>query len=550
MKYETIIQSLNVNAHERKGLVTAIGKSTERPDWDSPQRFADSYRQVFLGAQNVTNRFESFAQRPLQLTDESYAKYVVSLVVLEVLSLAPGAAMVESELASAVKAVIEQIDAENAEWTRLDPAKREAYRVVLSAAWADGVIIGDEYGLLDRIRKAFALSYRAHWVLEREIQAALGDGGKRVPIFPPRGIVNELGQLEPALIQGLIGKGVRYDLVRAGLLFPVAETLPDGRTRRELWALPDELADLLRTEAFGWELRPRTYRRLLTTEVLGSQKHLVSLAEHFDLPRARSLDERRAHIVESRVRPSEVLEFFVNEAPEVIEPTAEELGARVYKSARRTAGAILECLKEMPDWQVADDPVTARMQKLVRYFVQFAGREYPVLRDRGLIENDGDVDKAFEDATHFLFNTRLNLATERAGRDAEDGLVRAEGKSVLLWDNKSCEVAKSHCIDLNVFSGQFKGYIDRHKRSSSIVAFVVIAPEFTDTVTGTTMNLEIDWGCEVVAIRAGDFLWLCDTWRTNADGAAIDIRFFASTGLLTREIMEQRLSMRDWAVRS
>lgn len=548
MKYEKIIQALSVNIHEKKGLVTALGQSTERPDWGTPQMFLDSYRQGFLGSQNVANRFEVFAHRSLQLTDDSYARYIVSLLVLEGLCLSPGTALTVDALAEQVRSVIERLRDEGEGWTRIGRSRREAYRVVLSAAWFDGVITSDELGLLERIRLAFGLSYRAHWVLEREIQVALGDGGKNVPIFPPRNLLNDAGDVELALVQGIIGKSVRYDLVRAGLLFPVMETLPDGRSTRELWALPDELADVLRHDVFDWELRPRTYRRLLTTEVLGSQKNLVKVAERFDLPRARSLDERRAFIVVSRVKPSEILEFFVQDSPDVIAATAEELGARVYKSARRTAAAILDCLRAMPDWKVADDPVTARMQKFVRYYDELARRDYPTLRDRGLIENDGDVDKAFEDATHFLINTRLNLVTERAGREAEDGLVRVDDGKVLLWDNKSCEVAKSHSVDLNTFAPQFKAYIDRHRRSAIVAAFLVIAPEFAENVVGTAMNLEIEWGCEVVAIRADDFLWLCDTWKARAGESEIDVRFFESTGQLTREIMEQRLSMRDWAV--
>ena len=162
MRYEDIIGQLSVTVHERKGLVVSIGESGERSGWDSDEAFLSKYRQGFLGPSSVKRRFRDYGQTELRISDESYANHVIGILALEQLSLAPAAALDEMTLAESVAAAIQAIIELPDAWTRLEPARIEAYRTVLEAAWLDGIISADEMNLLRRIRDRFQLSAHAH----------------------------------------------------------------------------------------------------------------------------------------------------------------------------------------------------------------------------------------------------------------------------------------------------------------------------------------------------------------------------------------------------
>jgi len=145
-----------------------------------------------------------------------------------------------------------------------------------------------------------------------------------------------------------------------------------------------------------------------------------------------------------------------------------------------------------------------------------------------------------------ILHTSVSLRHGREGRDYEDGRVTNSKGRALLWDNKSVETSKGHKVSLSQHQSQFEGYIARAKKKTEVLAFLVVAPEFSDDTAMTAMNLEVKWGCDVPVIRAGDLLWLAYQWRKRGQGKPIDLSFFKSSGLFYRAVLEQRLDLKDW----
>ena len=144
------------------------------------------------------------------------------------------------------------------------------------------------------------------------------------------------------------------------------------------------------------------------------------------------------------------------------------------------------------------------------YFTELASRDTDILRKQHVIERDSEIDGYFEDATTYLFETKLNLSPLRqAGTEHSDGLLSFEDKWV-MWDNKS----SGSPIRLKDFLRQFDSYMDRAEKD--VPVFLVVAPSFTPESDTTALRYTAEHiGRNIVLIEAEELKELAELWSNQ-----------------------------------
>lgn len=140
-----------------------------------------------------------------------------------------------------------------------------------------------------------------------------------------------------------------------------------------------------------------------------------------------------------------------------------------------------------------------------------------------------------------MFQQELGLdLLEMTGSDHPDGMLEFSGGDLLMWDTKSKEgdyrFPRSHLR-------QFKRYIRDSARRVS--CFLVIVPSVEDGSETTAELLKSESGrdTDISLVTAEDLKWVAENWREFAAGADFDVEVFNTTGVLSRDRLEERMNL-------
>lgn len=175
------------------------------------------------------------------------------------------------------------------------------------------------------------------------------------------------------------------------------------------------------------------------------------------------------------------------------------------------------------------------------YFAEFANRDRETLRAQHIIDKDLEMERYFEEATSFLFETKLNHTPLRqAGTEHSDGLLSFRD-NYIMWDNKSAETP----VNLKDYIKQFDGYM--RSAEKPVPVFLVIAPDFTPqsevlALQYTSENI----GRNIALVRANDLKELAELWASDKNKRNTDpfpLGLFARPGLFNLESVKASLSV-------
>jgi hypothetical protein len=393
----------------------------------------------------------------------------------------------------------------------LDPKVRDIYATVLEAAWEDNVN-ASEYRLLERLRAKLGITRRDHRIIELQLgkyPSATGGG------------THTVAEIED---------GMRH-LLKRGLVLRV-----QTKTGARSYCIAEEIASLLR-EILAIELTAPVYLNLLNQLPVTV---LRSALEAAGQPFTGARDFLAARLVDGYVSPKAVLRQVSDDQMEKllkVLPTVRQDGTKEIRV--RNVVRYFDSLDLL-----APDLAVDRSETYVSYFTELAKRSYEVLRAAKVIAKDRDVERHFEDATTTLFRDYLGYTVEAMdGSNHPDGRVTLDDPHrVILWDCKSCESEYSLTDRL---ARQFLGYA--HAAAPMVASpLVVVAPAFSSDAVSCAVRLKVQCppGTEIALLAAEDLLWLARMWRqrrTSKEAGRLPWQVLATTGLLSRDHLEQRL---------
>ena len=184
-------------------------------------------------------------------------------------------------------------------------------------------------------------------------------------------------------------------------------------------------------------------------------------------------------------------------------------------------------------------------ERFYQYLPELARRDRENLLANQIIGKDIDIERGFEAATRFLFESRLGLKLmEMAGSEHPDGCIRFGGRrkaagDVLMWDNKSTETAytfpPSHLR-------QFKRYI--RDSSDPVACFLVVVADADDSAMDRVWQLAADCaGTNVAVIAAENLGWVAEEWWGRGVDGGFNLEVLNMTGILSRPLLEQRMRL-------
>jgi len=243
-------------------------------------------------------------------------------------------------------------------------------------------------------------------------------------------------------------------------------------------------------------------------------------------------------LMRAEVKPSEALDLLMND--DLYEICDKLPGVRVSGSKQERIDRIIRHFDRLVVRQTADDADPA--ERFYEFFVQLACRDRENLLANKIITKDLQMEHAFEAATTWLFNTKLEVATTTfKGSDHPDGCAAFKDGTLFYWDNKS----KESVYDFPAAHvSQFKRYI--RDSETRVNCFMIIVPtvdveKAEPTCLRTKVESQSD--TDVCIITAEDLKWVAESWRQYSRKGVFDLNVFNQTGILDRRRLEQTMKL-------
>lgn len=382
-------------------------------------------------------------------------------------------------------------------------------RFVLESAWEnDDSISQDEQKLLTKIQHKLGVSEDDYKVL----QSQLG-------MFPQK---KNILHSNDQIIE------VKKELQRMGLLFQVRDE--DGVDSD---CLPDELAQTLRS-ILGIEMKISGYAKLLDNKRLRLKDYLIGIVDRsgINYPKNMQVKEIKQFILDN-IKPSNLLGGF--SARDGLNTTdlvdwSKELDLTTNKTKDALISQIIEFYDNYIEIEVTDeDP-----RKI--YFDNYdllAGRKIEELRKRGVIQKDLECERAFEKATHYIFENYLNVqpVQQMKGTEHPDGVLAFNDK-LIMWDNKSKETE----VNLKDHIVQFDRYIKSSEKP--VAVFLVIGPSFTDNSLQVQTQYQLTSDTLITLITADQLKDMAIKWNKSKGKEAFPLGYFRQSGKFITSIIE------------
>lgn len=391
----------------------------------------------------------------------------------------------------------------------------ELYNFVLDTAWKNNDEISpDEANLLSKLRKRLKVHINEHFILE----AKLGR-------FPRD--KNQLHTRDDI-------HNIRTELQKAGILFPFRD---EDNACCDI--IPEEIANVIK-KIHNIEMRNSSYKMLLEHKHLNKKPTLCKIleVESIDYNPSKTIKELKEKVL-MLVPPSVTLggkTLKCGLTNEELKNLLDDLQLKTSVSKQEKIENIIEHFNGLrPTVAETED----KRETFYQFYGQLAGRDYPKLRAKKIIEKDRDIDSFFEQATDYLFEKKLNLTPlEMRGTDHADGTLSI-GEHLLLWDNKSKENKGKDSGKINLKDFLIKQFhIYMEKAEKEVDSFLVIAPDFTDESEVEAMQYKAKYGRDVVLITAKELKELAEEWsKSRSKNDPFPLGFFNRAGRFNRAIL-------------
>lgn len=448
-------------------------------------------------------------RRRLDLFDVNHSTRVLIYYILETVLNSPECALDERELVERVQereqSVIDEADSDDAlQYT--NSRNIDILRTILVVAFEDDQISRDEYSLIERLRQKLNVTRKQQRVIEAQLDA-----------FPKPG-----GELHT---HSDVTQAFRH-LQRQGILFKCNHA-EDGRCV----VLPDEMQDGVKA-VLGIELSDNA-RELLWVNLKNA--HLKSILSSQQLPMSGTKEELAERLMAAEIRPSEGLDSLKN--TELYDVCSSLPGVNVSGTKQDRIDRIIAHFDNLMIRDVPEDADSGEL--FYEYFTELAERDRENLLANDIISKDIDIERAFEEATNYLFREKLGVEPVALdGSDHPDGVVEMDDGTLMMWDNKSTESAYTFP---NSHVTQFKRYI-RDTIDKRVNCFMVIVPDVDEEAAETKclkLKYESQHDSDVGIITAEDLKWLAENWRKLSRKDAFNVAVFNQTGILSRKRLER-----------
>lgn len=391
-----------------------------------------------------------------------------------------------------------------------DPQHVEVLRDVLMAALEDDHISVGELKLLRALRESLGLSEAVLRIVLAQLEH-----------FPQPGNVLHT----PSECRDVLNK-----LQRGGIVFHCNKA--DGSP----YVIPEEIRASV-MDALGMELGLQAWELLLETLTVSQLKLVLSKKK---LPTSGTKPELTNRVISSGLRPSRVLG--VLSSRELHKLCSSLPGVSVSGTKTQRIQRIIGYFANLITKEVSDEASPG--ERFYKYLPELARRDRENLLANQIITKDMDIERGFEAATRFLFESRLGVELmEMGGSEHPDGCVRMGGRrrtsgDVLMWDNKSTEAAypfpPSHLR-------QFKRYI--RDAVDPVECFLVIVAKPDDSAMERVWQLAAQCDTNIAVIAAEDLGWVAEEWWSRNPDDRFNLEVLNMTGILSRPILEQRMRL-------
>ncbi|MCY3538262.1 MAG: SAP domain-containing protein [bacterium] len=391
-----------------------------------------------------------------------------------------------------------------------DKWRVEVLKDVLIAALEDDHITVGELNLLHALRDSLGLSEGVLRILLAHLEH-----------FPQPGNVLHT----PKDCSEVLNK-----LQRGGIVFHCNKA--DGSP----YVIPEEIRDSV-MDALGLELGLHAWELLLDNLTVNQLRQVLKKKQ---LPIYGAKPELKARVISSDMRPSRVLRILSNE--ELRKLCSSLPGVTVGGTKPQRIERIIGYFANLITREVSDEASPG--ERYYQYLPELACRDRENLLANQIINKDIDIERGFEAATRFLFESRLGVELmDMEGNEHPDGCIRMGGRrrasgEVLMWDNKSTEGAYSFPP---THLRQFKRYI---RDSVDLVeCFLVVVARPDDSAIDRVWQLAAQCDTHIAVIAAEDLGWVAEEWWSRHPDERFNLEVLNMTGILNRPILEQRMKL-------
>jgi len=357
------------------------------------------------------------------------------------------------------------------------------FKFVLETAWEHNASISpDESNLIEKLRVRLKITETEYRLLEAKLSK-----------FPK--IDNALhtrGDIEEA----------RRVLQQKGLLFAVRDA-----DNTDYDVISDEVAVVLR-QLLGLEMKEHGYRALLGIKYVRSKKYLLDtlVKNGISAGRATTIEDVQEIVLE-QVKPSVLLGGLSPRDGLDITDLKKWCADLGLPTSGLKADLIQRVIDNYDALLSKEEEAGDGRETWYVHFEKFAGRDLDFLRQQQLIQKDLECEARFEDATNYLFETRLfHKPLQLVGTAHADGALSFQDK-VIFWDNKSKETP----VSLQQHIKQFDGYIKESEKP--VACFLVIGPDFTPDSGPLAMQYQVLNQVTVSLITAAELKDVAERWH-------------------------------------
>jgi len=394
----------------------------------------------------------------------------------------------------------------------IDDKSLEIFETILEVALEDNIITDDELNLVNKVRKKLSIQEKDQYLIQAKLNK-----------FPQKNnIIHEPSQIN----QGL------NDLQKCGIIFYC------NKLNEPIFVLPDELIEGVKIY-LGVELIEDKFNDLL--EIL-TKSELSQILDDLQLLQSGTKEELINRVLMTGIKPSEVLDSLTTtRLTEICKklPDVKSSGTKEEKIFQ-----IIKYFDELVNIDVGQSE--DKREVYYKFFEKLAKKDMANLIGKKIVKHERDVELAFERATNYLFEKKLNhKIIKQKGTEHSDGCIKFEKNGeLLMWDNKTKMHDKYKFP--NSHMKQFKRYIrDANNKGERVSCFLVIVPEFDEKANENAERLKYESGIDtdVAIISAENLKWIAEEWSKNKKEESFNLQVLNKTGLLTKDVLKSRIKL-------
>lgn len=511
MKFSEVIRNVQKISNLRRNALAYVHDSRRVKDKDELINLLEKTSKQYFDEQNIIKTLDD-----LKIHNDRNVRTLYSLflktILLEKLGFQEESRKVNDEIRIIEQEIVNiankpeafSINIKNPRFYQLD-----LFKFILKKAWEhnEGISV-DEKNLILSIQEKLGISDKEYMIIEAQL--------------------NHFPKEKKELHTSVEFDKVRRELLTRGLLFEIRDN--DGS---DVDIIPEEIAFTLR-KIWNIELRRENYYELLKNKYIKNKSYLSGIIERSEIVYdvSRSTLNQINEVVINNITPSNVIGGF---------SPRDGLNSRDLISWLKDIGLSLSGSKSDKISKIVEyyDNISLSNQETedersiwFEYYEALASRNIELLRKDGIVNKDNEIEKLFEKATYYAFETMLKHVPQKvAGTERPDGILSFK-ESIIMWDNKS----KERDVNLNDHIKQFERYISTSQKE--VIAFIVIGPSFTNNSVDIAERFSLMNDTFITLITAKQFKELCVRWSNNDQKDPLPLNYFRKSGLFNPRIIK------------